>query len=106
MHTVHPLYFECAAHALADNRDTYTVATKFGNVFDLKTGDVTVFASLNHLFAGPRPMNVARPASASAMPCQKGAADITVSPRPLIEAQSAVVAAGTNALRGDPEYVK
>ena len=53
----------CAAHVLADNRDTFTVATKFGNVFDTKTGDVTVFASLSHLSAGPRPMNVAQPTS-------------------------------------------
>jgi hypothetical protein len=39
----------CAARVLADNRETYTVATKFGNVIDMKTGDVTVVASLGHL---------------------------------------------------------
>jgi hypothetical protein len=93
-----------AAHVLADNLDTYTVATKFGNVFDTKSGDVTVVASHSHVLGGPRLMNVASVHRHAINLLKKHRQ--SRHNRSLIQEQSAVVAAGTNALRGDHEYVK
>lgn len=94
--------FHCAARVLADSRDKFTVATKFANTIDMKSGMIVSSHHSDSSFEVSQCGPLASCHLVGSMPSAMVAENI----RLLRLWTRAVITAGTMSVRGDPEYVK